>query len=102
MMRRPPRSSLFPYTTLFRSPAQAVDVTNGGSTTLVGLRAGAIVYGPGQPTGWLGAVLNGGNLRTEVYTARLQSPPYLAMRPSHIKTKKDIPSYTTISRSPSF
>src|SRR3712207_7108371 len=26
MIRRPPRSTLFPYTTLFRSPAQALDV----------------------------------------------------------------------------
>src|SRR5690349_22202369 len=25
MIRRPPRSTLFPYTTLFRSPADAVD-----------------------------------------------------------------------------
>src|SRR5439155_13683067 len=25
MIRRPPRSTLFPYTTLFRSPAQACD-----------------------------------------------------------------------------
>src|SRR2546425_2638661 len=27
MIRRPPRSTLFPYTTLFRSPGDAVDVT---------------------------------------------------------------------------
>src|SRR2546429_1509913 len=26
MIRRPPRSTLFPYTTLFRSPAQTADV----------------------------------------------------------------------------
>src|SRR2546421_6785007 len=26
MIRRPPRSTLFPYTTLFRSPEQALDV----------------------------------------------------------------------------
>src|SRR2546426_8695512 len=26
MIRRPPRSTLFPYTTLFRSPAQRVDL----------------------------------------------------------------------------
>src|SRR2546428_9642691 len=26
MLRRPPRSTLFPYTTLFRSPARVVDI----------------------------------------------------------------------------
>src|SRR3712207_7471928 len=30
MIRRPPRSTLFPYTTLFRSPAVADDRENGG------------------------------------------------------------------------
>src|SRR3712207_7440769 len=29
MIRRPPRSTLFPYTTLFRSKAQVVDVRTG-------------------------------------------------------------------------
>src|SRR3712207_7899832 len=29
MIRRPPRSTLFPYTTLFRSVVQASDVVNG-------------------------------------------------------------------------
>src|SRR2546422_6033652 len=30
MIRRPPRSTLFPYTTLFRSPQIAVEVLQGG------------------------------------------------------------------------
>src|SRR5437868_12858665 len=30
MTRRPPRSTLFPYTTLFRSPAQHADPPRGG------------------------------------------------------------------------
>src|SRR3712207_7263025 len=29
MIRRPPRSTLFPYTTLFRSDAHAIDVVGG-------------------------------------------------------------------------
>src|SRR3712207_8151869 len=35
MIRRPPRSTLFPYTTLFRSPESVVD--GGGRTVLPGL-----------------------------------------------------------------
>src|SRR3712207_8345474 len=30
MIRRPPRSTLFPYTTLFRSPAQPVELADAG------------------------------------------------------------------------
>src|SRR2546428_8112963 len=29
MIRRPPRSTLFPYTTLFRSPSRALNVADG-------------------------------------------------------------------------
>src|SRR3712207_7304933 len=32
MIRRPPRSTLFPYTTLFRSTARVTDITFFGST----------------------------------------------------------------------
>src|SRR2546425_13248040 len=31
MIRRPPRSTLFPYTTLFRSPVPMINVLNGGA-----------------------------------------------------------------------
>src|SRR2546422_7579815 len=34
MIRRPPRSTLFPYTTLFRSPASAPDQAWRGSMTI--------------------------------------------------------------------
>src|SRR5258708_16477509 len=43
MIRRPPRSTLFPYTTLFRSAAVAV---GGGSDTVVSLPASAIQHAP--------------------------------------------------------
>src|SRR2546430_4179353 len=42
MIRRPPRSTLFPYTTLFRSPVRAVRRGAGGGQRLpVHLAAGA-------------------------------------------------------------
>src|SRR3712207_8959581 len=35
MIRRPPRSTLFPYTTLFRSLGAARNIENGGSLTII-------------------------------------------------------------------
>src|SRR3989441_11808224 len=49
MIRRPPRSTLFPYTTLFRSLAQAVrpgaPVVYGGAPCLMDMRAGQTPFG---------------------------------------------------------
>src|SRR2546429_8536904 len=39
MIRRPPRSTLFPYTTLFRSPVYAKDILRAGPTGLGILQA---------------------------------------------------------------
>src|SRR5258708_33501753 len=46
MMRRPPSSTLFPYTTLFRSPSQTVTVTNIGPSPVVMSGAGGGVGSP--------------------------------------------------------
>src|ERR1017187_275896 len=59
MIRRPPRSTLFPYTTLFRSGFRAI-----------GERAIA-----GQAEAWPGICL-----RSEEHTSELQSPMYLVCR----------------------
>src|SRR2546428_10694245 len=40
MIRRPPRSTLFPYTTLFRSLMEAFGIRAGGSTTAAWSPAG--------------------------------------------------------------
>src|SRR5688572_32256705 len=37
MIRRPPRSTLFPYTTLFRSPTELVFDSGGGDRVTVGV-----------------------------------------------------------------
>src|SRR3712207_7257238 len=86
MIRRPPRSTLFPYTTLFRSPrplqAQIVDgVPDPGHRTLEGLHlaprlgvaVGAFWHHRGHPQGLEG-------VRSEEHTSELQSRQYLVCR----------------------
>src|SRR3712207_9415851 len=69
MIRRPPRSTLFPYTTLFRSP----DRGHGGvEGRVAGRWAAADGDGPG---GWAGP-----GARSEEHTAELQSRQYLVCR----------------------
>src|SRR5258708_14168520 len=61
MIRRPPRSTLFPYTTLFRSSSERP--------------APCIQYS------WLCARLHAGRaLRSEEHTSELQSPDHLVCR----------------------
>src|SRR3712207_7871363 len=58
MIRRPPRSTLFPYTTLFRSAAPGADVRAGGPAAAAaahprrlggGRLRGLLRRGPGRP-----------------------------------------------------
>src|SRR3712207_8662291 len=90
MIRRPPRSTLFPYTTLFRSRsndrgADWSGIASGGGTlsTLaigagLGLLAGLMVTGARQLTG----------NRSEEHTSELQSRQYLVCRLLLEKKKK--------------
>src|SRR5438094_4765588 len=73
MIRRPPRSTLFPYTTLFRSgnPESALDARAGGCATNPG-RAGS------PPAA-----------RSEEHTSELQSPYDLVCRLLLEKKKKN-------------
>src|ERR1017187_412164 len=59
MIRRPPRSTLFPYTTLFRSPD--LNIAPGGSASVHVLHEGYVG-------------------RSEEHTSELQSPMYLVCR----------------------
>src|SRR3712207_7292635 len=83
MIRRPPRSTLFPYTTLFRSGR-----VTGRSRTAVrgGISPASPAAGPrGNPLGrTLGA-------RSEEHTSELQSRQYLVCR--LLLEKKKIKSY---------
>src|SRR3989442_8764491 len=80
MIRRPPRSTLFPYTTLFRSPRSA-----GGARPLDcrPLRP------PRAPVGWIAAA-RAGRTRSEEHTSELQSRPHLVCRLLLEKKKKDV------------
>src|SRR5690348_17784644 len=88
MIRRPPRSTLFPYTTLFRSQA--------GSRTVAGRVAGADrVRRRGYrarraPDGREDAAGNrrGAGPRSEEHTSELQSPVHLVCRLLLEKKKK--------------
>src|SRR3712207_8731757 len=52
MIRRPPRSTLFPYTTLFRSETGPIRCAHAGHYTRLGHLAGSALRGPDQAV-WL-------------------------------------------------
>src|SRR2546426_7957237 len=83
MIRRPPRSTLFPYTTLFRSvgapwlDADAVlrrvrNASRGTGVGLAGVELTATRFTPRAPTD--------GKYRSEEHTSELQSPCNLVCR----------------------
>src|SRR3712207_6901074 len=101
MIRRPPRSTLFPYTTLFRSIA--------GEDTLVADQhpraPGALhldLVGAGEDVG-AGALLElrakraGSAKRSEEHTSELQSRQYLVCR--LLLEKKKITNYIYLTES---
>src|SRR3712207_6894159 len=95
MIRRPPRSTLFPYTTLFRSrqvgvpllrqqarhqrvdrrpPAVADEVDLLQAVALLGRGQAGVPHAPGDLVG------GGERLRSEEHTSELQSRQYLVCR----------------------
>src|SRR3989442_14046098 len=79
MIRRPPRSTLFPYTTLFRSPlvlrGGGAHLRNAGAVVQDGGTAPGAARAPGAvPPSWTTAP------RSEEHTSELQSRPHLVCR----------------------
>src|SRR2546422_7093944 len=95
MIRRPPRSTLFPYTTLFRSESgvlvSAIEEveSRGGSIPGCGIQR------------WVGKTLgypersDGGPIRSEEHTSELQSRLHLVCRLLLEKKKQPKHSWTT-------
>src|SRR2546429_6109917 len=90
MIRRPPRSTLFPYTTLFRSA---------GTPDPLGVRRGVRRAGRAGAGGHRLRLGAGGawrsdlrdradDRRSEEHTSELQSPLHLVLRPLPAKKKK--------------
>src|SRR5260221_10774617 len=90
MIRRPPRSTLFPYTTLFRSYHVSYFTTIEGWQITDGH-----VAAPGEePTGETGdgekPVVRAGKKRSEEHTSELQSHSDLVCRLLLEKKKKEV------------
>src|SRR3712207_8414682 len=86
MIRRPPRSTLFPYTTLFRSPRRQVH-GDGGWVGPPRRSVAKEVYRGRTDSG------NRGPDRSEEHTSELQSRQYLVCRLLLEKKKTQIRNY---------
>src|SRR3712207_7653829 len=87
MIRRPPRSTLFPYTTLFRSPADRDDAAprprrdvQRRRGLLVAGRRWRVRRGPAGRGAGLAERAARGARRSEEHTSELQSRQYLVCR----------------------
>src|SRR5256884_1315232 len=91
MIRRPPRSTLFPYTTLFRSPSRVVQIEDGQARAIHKFVVGAVINqhdacvrknrrraGLDHPGVKLAGTLC---QRSEEHTSELQSRLHLVCRP---------------------
>src|SRR3712207_6917955 len=93
MIRRPPRSTLFPYTTLFRSVRGTVPGGEAStSETKNGLppvsRCSASAAGPAPAHPATASRDSGASARSEEHTSELQSRQYLVCRLLLEKKKK--------------
>src|SRR3712207_7304552 len=93
MIRRPPRSTLFPYTTLFRSgrvhaghDGERADDDPAADDAEPALPPGAVLRARRAAFGH--AALHGGAARSEEHTSELQSRQYLVCRLLLEKKKK--------------
>src|SRR5436189_1056691 len=93
MIRRPPRSTLFPYTTLFRSCTVLVDGRATKACTMLAVQT------DGAQVITVEGLAKNGELhpiqRSEEHTSELQSPMYLVCRLLLEKKKKKKNKHTT-------
>src|SRR2546423_9447253 len=99
MIRRPPRSTLFPYTTLFRSRARTGDSTAKKNPT-----SPVVASIPIEQRSQLGSKIARGEFltmveivpRSEEHTSELQSLAYLVCRLLLEKKKKSMPEHISL------
>src|SRR5438876_2709176 len=84
MIRRPPRSTLFPYTTLFRSKEIRVTINWAKCHT----RPVLMIPGPTELPYPVIHAMSTGRVRSEEHTSELQSPVHLVCRLLLEKKKK--------------
>src|SRR5687768_17958490 len=96
MIRRPPRSTLFPYTTLFRSSPAPAPRHRVRSMSAVFRRAlpspPASPHARARPRGWH---TSPGGVRSEEHTSELQSRLHLVCRLLLEKKKQPTQDHTT-------
>src|SRR5258708_21447801 len=84
MIRRPPRSTLFPYTTLFRSVARGIDEQPSPALFLHVKEArrvqAELLLAPRQPSKRIEHGRPQSGVRSEEHTSELQSPDHLVCR----------------------
>src|SRR3712207_7511462 len=88
MIRRPPRSTLFPYTTLFRSDGGVVHVLYGGAEGVEIGGNGLLSQDAAGVEDSTEANDSFGSRRSEEHTSELQSRQYLVCRLLLEKKKK--------------
>src|SRR3712207_6863275 len=90
MIRRPPRSTLFPYTTLFRSGTVYVTLGRMEEKGYITSKLGAPPSGTGGlPRRIYAVTALGRRMRSEEHTSELQSRQYLVCRLLLEKKKKN-------------
>src|SRR2546430_8886317 len=97
MIRRPPRSTLFPYTTLFRSSLQRTSASDGGRSAGHSVREFRVARLPGQQGSTDRLIAP----RSEEHTSELQSQSNLVCRlllekKKKIYTKADTSSHSRV------
>src|SRR5262245_62370053 len=83
MLRRPPRATLFPYTTLFRSQGGVIPPRDAAPNAKgTGVLRGRILNSEGRPLRRVQIRLSGENVpeRSEEHTSELQSLRHLVCR----------------------
>src|SRR3712207_6863994 len=95
MIRRPPRSTLFPYTTLFRSEPGSVAAVSPSTTTSYPVTGAPFGSGAVQATSIRPVAEKPPVARSEEHTSELQSRQYLVCR-LLLEKKKLISPFTSL------